>query len=87
MPLWRPGGPNGFSDDSADWASPEGIKMRLELAAQFARQIKDAPRPLALVEDILGPGASATTREAVTRAESQEQAYALLILSPEFQRR
>ncbi len=87
MPLWQPGGPNGFSDDSSAWASPEGIKMRLELASQFARQIKDAPRPLALVEDVLGPGASAATREAVTRAESQEQAYALLILSPEFQRR
>ncbi len=87
MPLWQPGGPNGFSDDSADWASPEGIKMRVELAAQFARQVKDAPRPLALVEDILGPGASAVTREAVARAESREQAYALLILSPEFQRR
>ncbi len=61
--------------------------MRVELAAQFARQIKDAPPPLALVDDILGPGASAATREAVARAESREQAYALLILSPEFQRR
>lgn len=87
MPLWQPGGPNGFSDDSADWASPEGVKTRLELATQFARQIKDAPRPLALVDDILGPTVSAATREAVNRAESREQAYALLILSPEFQRR
>jgi uncharacterized protein (DUF1800 family) len=87
MPLWQPGGPNGFSDDSSDWASPEGVKMRVELAAQFARQIKDAPPPPALVEDILGPRASAETREAVTHAESREQAYALLILSPEFQRR
>ncbi len=87
MPLWQPGSPNGFSDVSSDWASPEGIKMRVELVAQFARQIKDAPPPPALVEDILGPGASAETREAVTHAESREQAYALLILSPEFQRR
>jgi uncharacterized protein (DUF1800 family) len=88
MPLWRPGGPNGFSDDSvAAWASPEGMKTRVELAAQFARQIKDAPRPTALVEDVLGPTVSDATREAVARAESAEQAYALLILSPEFQRR
>jgi uncharacterized protein (DUF1800 family) len=87
MPLWQPGAPNGFSDDSAAWASPEGLKMRLELAVQFARQIKDAPPPQALVEDILGPAASPSTREAVARAESREQAYALIILSPEFQRR
>jgi len=87
MPLWQPGGPNGFSDESADWASPEGMKTRLELAIQFARQIKNAPRPPELLEQVLGPAASRATREAVARAESEEQAYALLLLSPEFQRR
>jgi uncharacterized protein (DUF1800 family) len=87
MPLWQPGGPNGFSDDTAAWASPEGMKMRLELAAQFARQTKDAPSPAVLIDDILGPSVSTPTREAVTRAESREQAFALLIMSPEFQRR
>jgi len=87
MPLWQPGGPNGFSDESAAWMSPEGMKTRLQLAAQFAHQIKEAPAPLTMVDDILGPNASAATREAVARAESREQAYALLLLSPEFQRR
>ena len=88
MPLWQPSGPNGFSDDSvAAWASPEGMKTRVELAARFAGQIKDAPKPTALLEDVLGPTASNATREAVARAETREQAYALLILSPEFQRR
>ena len=88
MPLWQPGGPNGFSDDSvAAWASPEGMKTRVELANRFAAQIRDAPAPTALLEDVLGPTASPATREAVSRAETREQAYALLILSPEFQRR
>jgi uncharacterized protein (DUF1800 family) len=87
MPLWQPGGPNGFSDESTAWSSPEGMKTRLQLAARFAHQIKDAPEPLAMIDDILGPNASAATRETVARAESREQAYALLLLSPEFQRR
>jgi uncharacterized protein (DUF1800 family) len=87
MPLWQPGGPNGFSDATSAWVSPEGMTMRLELAAQLARATRDAPDPAALVEEILGPGVSAPTREAVARAESREQAYALLIMSPEFQRR
>jgi uncharacterized protein (DUF1800 family) len=87
MPLWQPSGPNVFSDDTAAWASPEGMKMRLELAVQLARQTKDAPAPAALLDDILGPAVSTPTREAVTRAESREQAFALLIMSPEFQRR
>jgi uncharacterized protein (DUF1800 family) len=87
MPLWQPAGPNGFAEEAAAWASSEGIKMRLELAAQFARQVKDAPSPTGLVEDILGRDVSTPTREAVTRAESREQAFALLLMSPEFQRR
>jgi uncharacterized protein (DUF1800 family) len=87
MPLWQPGGPNGFSDDTTGWASPEGMKMRLELAAQFARRTPDAPGPMALLDDILGPVASPATRDAVARAETREQAFALLIMSPEFQRR
>jgi len=87
MPLWQPGGPNGFAEEASAWASPEGLKMRLELAAQFARQAKDAPSPTALIDDILGPSVSRATREAITRAESREQAYALLLMSPEFQRR
>ncbi|HLH48341.1 MAG TPA: DUF1800 family protein [Roseiarcus sp.] len=87
MPLWRPGGPNGFAEEASAWASPEGMKMRLELSAQFARQAKDAPNPTVLLDDILGPSASEATRQAVTRAESREQAYALLLMSPEFQRR
>jgi len=87
MPLWRPGGPNGFAEEASAWASPEGMKMRLELSAQFARQAKDAPNPAVLLDDILGPSASEATRQAVARAESREQAYALLLMSPEFQRR
>jgi uncharacterized protein (DUF1800 family) len=87
MPLWQPAGPNGFPDEAAAWTSPEGVKTRVELAAQFAHRIKQAPRPLTVFQEVLGPEASAATREAVTRAESQEQAYALLILSPDFQRR
>jgi len=87
MPLWRPAGPNGFSDDSAAWLSPEGMKTRVEIAAQFAHQIKDAPNPVSLIDVILGPKTSIDTRQTITRAETPEQAYALLLLSPEFQRR
>jgi uncharacterized protein (DUF1800 family) len=87
MPIWQPGGPNGFAEEASAWASSEGMKMRLELAAQFARQVKDTPSPTALIDDVLGSSVSTPTREAITRAESREQAFALLLMSPEFQRR
>ena len=87
MPLWQPAARTDSPTTPRAWASPEGMKTRVELAAQFARQIKKAPRPPALLERDAGAGASPATREAVLRAETPEQAFALLIMSPEFQRR
>jgi uncharacterized protein (DUF1800 family) len=52
----------------------------------LGRLAKEAPPPRDLLERVL-PGAAESTREAVLRAESGPQAYALMILSPEFQRR
>ena len=86
MPLWTPGGPNGFPDATDAWLSPEGVKTRVEIANMLGRLTKEAPRPRDLLERIL-PDAAESTREAVLRAESGPQAYALMILSPEFQRR
>ena len=86
MPLWTPGGPNGFPDASEAWASPGGLKTRLEVAFTLAKLAKDAPAPADLIARVL-PDASEETQSAVLRAESRPQAYALLIMAPEFQRR
>jgi uncharacterized protein (DUF1800 family) len=87
MPLWQPGGPNGFSDMSDAWASPEGMKARLDLAWFMGQRMRGAPEPLASLKTALGETASPETRQAVERAESREQALALLFMAPEFQRR
>ena len=87
MPLWESPGPNGFPDTAADWASPEGLKLRLDVAAQIAQRFKGSDDPLALVEAAAGPALSAETRDAVSRAESREQGIALALMSPEIQRR
>ncbi|MGA8585829.1 MAG: DUF1800 family protein [Roseiarcus sp.] len=86
MPLWQPGGPNGFSDMSDAWASAEGMKARLDLAAFMAQRMRTAD-PLATLNAGFGETASMETRQAVERAESREQALALLFMAPEFQRR
>lgn len=88
QPFWQPSGPNGYPDTNAAWASPEGIKTRIDVAAGWGRQAAGTvPDPRALTEDILGPLLSAETRQAVARADSKPQALALLLMSPEFQRR
>jgi uncharacterized protein (DUF1800 family) len=84
-PLWRPPAPNGFSDDSAAWMA--GLAQRLDIANAFARRFAGHMEPAALLDTAFGPLASAQTRQAVARAESREQAVALLLLAPEFQRR
>jgi len=85
-PLWRPPAPKGFSDDSAAWI--DGLAERLDIANQTARLVgNDGSEPDAMVDAVLGPLASAETRQTVRRAESRPQALALLLMSPEFQRR
>lgn len=86
-PLWQPPGPNGFSDQADSWASAEGMKIRLDIAWQAARQVKDIGNPNDMLDAVIGPSASPETRQAVARAESKQQGLALLLMAPEFQRR
>ena len=85
-PLWRPPAPKGFSDDSAAWV--DGLAERLDIANQVGRLVGNTgAEPDTFVDEALGPLASNETRETVRRAESRPQALALLLMSPEFQRR
>jgi len=87
QPLWTPAGPNGFPDSNAAWAAPEGMKLRLDIAAQVASRLGDNVDPRDLLELVAADAASGETRRTVERAESRQQALALLLMSPEFQRR
>ena len=87
MPLWQPAGPNGFSDSSDAWSSPEGMKSRLDLAWFMGQRMRANAEPVAAMKAVLGDTASEETSQAIERAESREQALALLFMAPEFQRR
>jgi len=87
QPLWSPSGPNGFADTNAAWAAPEGMKLRLDIAAQVAARLGNNIDPRDLLEFAAADAASADTRRAIEHAETRQQALALLLMSPEFQRR
>jgi uncharacterized protein (DUF1800 family) len=87
QPLWSPAGPNGFPDSNAAWGAPEGIKLRLDISAQIASRLADSIDPRDLLELVAADAASSETRRTVERAETRQQALALLLMSPEFQRR
>jgi uncharacterized protein (DUF1800 family) len=84
-PLWRPPSPKGFPDDEGSWI--DGIGRRLDVANNFAERVADRTDPRDVIENALGSCVSAEVMQAVGRAESRQQALALLFMSPEFQRR
>jgi uncharacterized protein (DUF1800 family) len=87
QPLWSPAGPNGFPDTNAAWAAPEGMKLRLDIASQVASRLNNNLDPRQLLELAAADAASEDTRRTIERAESRQQAMAILLMSPEFQRR
>ncbi|MGV7212830.1 DUF1800 domain-containing protein [Bradyrhizobium sp. UFLA05-112] len=87
QPLWSPAGPNGFPDTNAAWTAPEGMKLRLDIAVQIGSRLGNNIDPLDLLEFAAADAASTETRRTIERAESRQQALALLLMSPEFQRR
>ncbi|MEH2564283.1 DUF1800 domain-containing protein [Bradyrhizobium sp. AZCC 2289] len=84
-PLWRPPSPKGFPDDEGSWI--DGVGRRLDVANNFAERVSDRVDPQDVIENVLGSCVSAEVMQAVGRAESRQQALALLFMSSEFQRR
>jgi uncharacterized protein (DUF1800 family) len=83
--LWRPPSPKGYPDDEATWI--DGMGRRLDIANNFSERVADKVDPQDVIENVLGSCVSPEVKEAVGRAESRQQALALLFMSAEFQRR
>jgi uncharacterized protein (DUF1800 family) len=87
QPLWAVPGPNGFPDTAAHWASPESMRARLDMSSVIARRQGDRFNPSELAEQLFDGVLSNETAQAIRRAESKHQGLAILLMSPEFQRR
>ena len=84
-PLWRPSSPKGFPDDEASWI--DGMGRRLDVANNFAERVATTADPQDIIETVFASTVSDEVKMAVGRAESRQQALALLFMSAEFQRR
>ncbi|REG49700.1 uncharacterized protein (DUF1800 family) [Paraburkholderia sp. BL6669N2] len=87
QPVWRPGSPAGYDDIAASWAAPDALVRRVEVAQRFASRVGDRLDARALGQTLLAGSLSVPTATAVSRAESASTAIALLLVSPDFQRR
>ncbi|CAN7744112.1 DUF1800 domain-containing protein [Caballeronia sp. LjRoot29] len=87
QPVWRPGSPAGYDDIAASWAAPDALVRRVELAQRFASRVGDTLDARTLGNQLLAGSLSDATASELSRAESAPTALALLLVSPDFQRR
>lgn len=82
-----PPSPRGWPDTAAAWLAPHSFAARVDWAALMAERAPPAVNPVELADAAFGPLLSAPTRREIARAETGAQGLALLLMSPEFQRR
>jgi uncharacterized protein (DUF1800 family) len=89
QPVWRPGSPAGWSDNASAWAAPDALLRRVEAAPRFGAHAsrQETMDPNALARDLLPGSLGDATKAAIAGADSRATAIALLLVSPEFQRR
>jgi uncharacterized protein (DUF1800 family) len=84
---FSPPSPKGWAEDAQSWAAPDAIVKRMQFAQTFSAAAVRDRDPKALAADALGERLSPDTAKAIARAESRPEGFALLLMSPEFQRR
>jgi len=85
--IWTPGSPAGYADTASRWAAPDALYKRVALAAVLARRHGADHDARDLARQILPGAVGEATLTEIARAESPVQAIALMLASPEFQRR
>ena len=84
---YTPGSPAGWADTASGWDGSDALMHRVLWASRVAERFDPGVNPLEVATASLGGYLRADTREALRRAASSGQALALLLMSPEFQRR
>lgn len=84
---WTAPSPAGWPDDAAGWLGPEALMRRIDWSVAVAGLAEQAADPRRLLETAVGPLVSATTQFHVDGAPSALEGIALVLSSPEFQRR
>jgi uncharacterized protein (DUF1800 family) len=82
-----PTSPEGWPDTAGDWATPDAIIKRMYWVEDLAVERGPFLDPHAVAGEVLGPMLSVEGAEAVKRAQNRAEGLAILLMSPEFQRR
>jgi uncharacterized protein (DUF1800 family) len=84
---YTPGSPAGWPDVASQWDGPDALMKRIEWSTVVGQRASAKQSPLAVADAALGSGLGDHSRTVISRAASPAQGFALLLASPEFQRR
>ena len=84
---YTPGSPAGWPDTSKNWDGSDALMHRVLWASRVGAKYESGIDPVDLAAASLGAYSRPETLTALRRAASSGQAVALLLMSPEFQRR
>jgi uncharacterized protein (DUF1800 family) len=86
LPFFAPS-PAGWPDTAAHWVAPEAVLRRADWCQRYAEHMPEAPDPVALAEASFGDALPEEVAQAIRRAPTRRLGMALLLASPQFQRR
>jgi len=85
-PLWSPQAPKGFGDKTQDWADPDALLNRAELARTIARRLRgQRVDPRALVDVVDVPSGDPLHKLLADKTIAADERMALLLAGPAFQ--
>ena len=85
-PLWSPQSPKGFGDKTQEWADPDSLLNRAELARTVARRLRTQKiDPRALLEVVDVPASDPLNEYVADNSIPADERVALALAGPAFQ--
>jgi uncharacterized protein (DUF1800 family) len=84
---FEPPSPKGWPDEASAWLAPHSFKQRLDWATLVSERHPPTENPVELADAMFAELLSRETRQEIARADTAAQGFAILLMSPEFQRR
>ena len=79
--------PKGWAEEAEVWCAPDAVIKRMVWSEQLAAAALNGRDPNELARDALGARLTPLVARTIARAETREEGLAILLMSPEFQRR
>ncbi|MBD9372188.1 DUF1800 domain-containing protein [Rhizobium sp. ARZ01] len=87
QPLWRPPSPAGWDESFSVWVTASQLTQRIAWIRRLVAQFGGSRDPRVLLTNVLADAARDDTIQLVAGAPSKESGLALVLASPEFNRR